>query len=67
NTSADASYQTPAYTTHNAEVGYNLSYWKNFKMSFSLKVDNILNAYYESTQYYPMPLRMFWGRIVFTI
>ncbi|MGL5228885.1 MAG: TonB-dependent receptor plug domain-containing protein [Bacteroidales bacterium] len=67
NTSADASYQTPAYTTHNAEVGYNLSYRKKVKMSFSLKVDNIFNAYYESTQYYPMPLRMFWGRVVLTI
>lgn len=66
-TSADESYQTNAYTIHNAEVGYNLQLHKNQRLSFSLRVDNLFNAYYESTQYYPMPLRMFWGRIVFSI
>lgn len=66
-TSADESYQTNAYTIHNVEVGYNLQLHKNQRLSFSLRVDNLFNAYYESTQYYPMPLRMFWGRIVFSI
>lgn len=65
-TSADQSYQTPAYTTHNAEAGYNLNLSKGLGLSFSLKVDNIFDAYYESTQFYPMPLRMFWGRVIFT-
>lgn len=66
-TSADESYQTNAYTIHNAEIGYNLQLHKKQRLSFSLRVDNLFNAYYESTQYYPMPLRMFWGRIVFSI
>lgn len=66
-TSADESYQTNAYTIHNAEAGYNLHLRNKQKLSFSLRVDNLFNAYYESTQYYPMPLRMFWGRIIFSI
>ncbi|MGL5619644.1 MAG: TonB-dependent receptor, partial [Tannerellaceae bacterium] len=66
-TSADESYQTNAYTIHNAEAGYNLNLRNKQKLSFSLRVDNLFNAYYESTQYYPMPLRMFWGRIIFSI
>jgi len=63
-TSADESYQTNAYTTHNAEIGYNLKLPRGIKLNFSLRMDNIFNAYYESTQYYPMPLRMLWGRTV---
>lgn len=66
-TSADQSYQTPAYTTHNTEVGYNLKFKKGIALSFSVKAENIFDAYYESTQYYPMPLRMFWGRLVLTV
>lgn len=66
-TSADQSYQTPPYTTHNAEVGYNLKLKKGPAITFSVKADNIFDAYYESTQYYPMPLRMFWGRIILTL
>jgi iron complex outermembrane receptor protein len=62
---ADESYQTNAYTTHNIEVGYNLKLKRHKQLTFSLKVDNLFNAYYESTQYYPMPLRMFWGKLVF--
>ena len=64
-TSADESYQTVAYTTHNAEVGYKLKFKSGFNVDLSLKADNIFDAYYESTQYYPMPLRMFWSRIIF--
>ncbi|MGL5957172.1 MAG: TonB-dependent receptor plug domain-containing protein [Phocaeicola sp.] len=62
-TSADESYETNAFTVHNAEVGYNLSLPKEKKMSFSVRADNLWDAYYESTEYYPMPLRMIWGRI----
>ncbi|MGL4518688.1 MAG: TonB-dependent receptor plug domain-containing protein [Phocaeicola sp.] len=64
-TTADESYQTNAFTVHNAEAGYNLSLPKGKKMSFSLRGDNLFDAYYESTQYYPMPLRMLWGRVMF--
>ena len=64
-TSADESYQTEAYTLHNLEAGYKLKLKGNMALDLSLKVDNIFNAYHESTQYYPMPLRMFWGRVVY--
>lgn len=64
-TSADESYETNAFTVHNAEAGYNLYLPKGKKMSFSLRADNLFDAYYESTQYYPMPLRMLWGRVMF--
>lgn len=62
-TSADESYETNAFTVHNAEAGYNLHLPKGKKMSFSVRADNLFDAYYESTQYYPMPLRMLWGRL----
>ena len=62
-TSADKSYYTNAYTIHNAESGYKLKFRNNYSIDFILKADNIFNAYYESTQYYPMPLRMFRGSI----
>lgn len=65
-TSADESYQTPAYTLHNAEAGYRLKLHNGMRLDFSLKADNLFNVYYESTQYYPMPLRMFWGRIIYS-
>ena len=64
-TTADESYQTNKYTTHNIEVGYNLKLKEHKMLTFTFKVDNMFNAYYESTQYYPMPLRMFWGKLVF--
>jgi len=34
--------------------------WKlgnGMQLTSQVRVDNILNTYYESTQYYPMPLR----------
>ena len=65
-TSADEAYQTEAYTLHNAEAGYRLKLKGEMNLDFTLKVDNIFNAYHESTQYYPMPLRMFWGRVIYS-
>ncbi len=65
-TSADEAYQTEAYMLHNAEAGYKWTMKNGVSMDFTLKVDNIFNAYHESTQYYPMPLRMFWGRIIYS-
>ena len=64
--SSGEEYQTNAYTTHNAEVGYRFKGDGKCGLNLSLKVDNIFDAYYESTQYYPMPLRMFWFRAIFT-
>ncbi len=56
-TSADESYSTKAYTTHDVELKCELVK-KGFKIAPKLRIDNIFNAYYESTQYYPMPLRV---------
>lgn len=56
-TSADEEYHTNAYYQLNAEIGCMLSL-KSHQLKLSCKLDNILNSYYESTQYYPMPLRM---------
>ena len=58
-TSADEEYYTNAYTLHNVEVGGNIKLANDHKLRLSFKVENLFNAYYESTQYYPMPLRMF--------
>lgn len=65
-TSADEAYSTNAYTTHDAEASYKLKLGKKSNMKFSLRVDNITDAYYESTQYYPMPLRGYYGSVTLT-
>ncbi len=62
-TSADESYSTNAYIIHNVETGYNFRFKDHRKISLSIKAENLFNAYYESTQYYPMPLRMIWCRL----
>ncbi len=62
-TSDDESYFTNPYYLHNVEVGYKFKLL-NHKLSLSFKVENIFNSYYESTEYYPMPLRMFWSRLI---
>lgn len=65
-TSADESYQTNAYTLHNFELGYRTKRIKEkYQLALSAKLENAFNAYYESTQYYPMPLRMLWCRLTF--
>ena len=66
-TSADESYETNAYTIHHIEIGYDFKLSNTVKSSLSLKVENLFDTYYESTQYYPMPFRMFFGRLSFTI
>lgn len=58
-TSADESYFTNAYTIHNVQMQYLLKYKSDKKLKCSLRIDNLFNSYYESTQYYPMPLRSF--------
>ena len=65
-TSADETYSTNAYTIHNAELGYDIRVRQRYKLTPRIRVDNLFNAYYESTQYYPMPLRSILGSITFT-
>ncbi|MGL6022584.1 MAG: TonB-dependent receptor plug domain-containing protein [Chitinophagaceae bacterium] len=59
-TSTDNDYFTPNYLIHNAYIGYNFPIKKQI-LSLKFRIENIFNTYYESTQYYPMPLRTMYG------
>jgi len=63
-TMADESYKTNDYTIHNATLGYKLSLHK-INITPQIRVENLFDVYYESTQYYPMPLRNFLASIMF--
>lgn len=63
-TTEDESYSTNAYTIHNAEVGYQWKLSRKCSITPKVSVNNLFNAYYESTQYYPMPLRSFLGSVM---
>ncbi|MEN6617928.1 MAG: TonB-dependent receptor plug domain-containing protein [Rikenellaceae bacterium] len=65
-TSADESYSTVAYTIHDTGVSYDFFINHRYKATPKLSVNNLFDAYYESTQYYPMPLRNISGSIIFT-
>ncbi len=64
-TTADQEYYTNAYLINNAEVGYKFSFANAHNLKLSLRADNFFNAYYESSQYFPMPLRMFRLQLVY--
>lgn len=66
-TTSDNSRSTAAYTINDFEIGYNLTINKRIKMPIKLKASNLFNTYWESTQYYPMPLRSFMLNIGITI
>lgn len=53
----DQSYSTAPYTVHNLLIGYSRELRNGLKLTPQLRIDNLFDAYYESTQYYPMPLR----------
>ena len=61
---ADESYKTNAYTIHNITIGYKLSLHK-IKITPQIRIENLFDAYYESTQYYPMPLRNCLASVMF--
>ena len=63
-TMADESYKTNAYTIHNITIGYKLSLHK-IKITPQIRIENLFDAYYESTQYYPMPLRNCLASVMF--
>lgn len=54
-TTADESYHTNDYTLHNTSLSYHLLIGKRYEATAQLQVDNLFDAYYESTQYYPCP------------
>lgn len=49
----DHSFSTTDYATHDIEAGCRMNGW----LSFRARINNLLDTYYESTQYFPMPLR----------
>lgn len=55
----DQSYSTDPYTVHNLLFGYAFAFKNGMKLTPQLRVDNVTDTYYESTQYYPMLLRNF--------
>ena len=66
-TTSDEEYYTNAYLINNAEVGYKFNFANSHNLKLSLKADNLFNAYYESTQYFPMPLRMFRLQMIYVL
>ncbi len=65
-TSADESYSTTAYTIHDVELKKEISISRKCGLTPKLRINNLFDAYYESTQYYPMPLRNISGSLMLT-
>ena len=53
----DESYATDPYSVHNLLLGYRYSFRNGTSLTPQMRIDNLFDTYYESTQYYPMPLR----------
>ncbi len=51
----DHSYSTTQYTVHDIEARYKV----NNYLLLRGRINNLFDTYYESTQYFPMPLRSF--------
>ena len=56
-TTTDEEYATDPYDVHNVAAGYSHTFRNGMKLTPQVRVDNLFDSYYESTQYYPMPLR----------
>lgn len=56
-TTTDESYATDPYSVHNLLLGYQYTFRGGTRLTPQIRVDNLFDTYYESTQYYPMPLR----------
>lgn len=54
-TTTDHSYSTEAYAVHDVEAGMRINRW----LKVRTRVNNLWDTYYESTQYFPMPLRSY--------
>lgn len=59
----DQSYFTYPYNVCNLLIGFNGTWGKRVMVVPQLRIDNLFNTYYESTQYYPMPLRTVLGSL----
>ncbi|MDN4754497.1 TonB-dependent receptor plug domain-containing protein [Porphyromonadaceae bacterium W3.11] len=59
----DQSYFTYPYNVCNLQLGYTFALG-DVLLSPQIRVDNLFNTYYESTQYYPMPRRNLLSSII---
>ena len=59
----DHSYSTTAYDVHDVETGVTINHW----LKLRARIDNLWDTYYESTQYFPMPLRSYAMALVVNI
>lgn len=60
----DQSYFTYPYNVCNLQAGYTIALGNKVILSPQVRVDNLFNTYYESTQYYPMPRRNILGSLI---
>jgi len=51
----DHTYSTTQYTVHDVEAHYRV----NRFLTIRCRINNLMDNYYESTQYFPMPLRSY--------
>ncbi len=65
-TTTDQSYFTEDYKLHSASLEYGVKIAKQ-NLIIRLTVDNLFDTYWESTQYYPQPLRTFNLKAIFRI
>lgn len=63
----DQSYFTYPYNVTQLALGYTWVLRGGITLSPQLRVDNLFNTYYESTQYYPMPRRNLLASILITL
>lgn len=63
----DQSYFTYPYNVTRLSLGYTLALPRGITLSPQLRVDNLFNTYYESTQYYPMPRRNLLASLLITL
>lgn len=56
-TSTDQNYSTPSYLIHDTEISYNIRFKKGKNLNLKVRIDNLFDEYYESTENYPLSLR----------
>ncbi len=58
-TTPDNSYSTEGYIINDVELNYKIKTKGRFEVTPRLRVNNLFDEYYESVDYYPMPLRSY--------
>ncbi len=65
-TTTDQSYSTNDYNLHSASIEWSTPIC-NHNLTLRFSVDNLFDTYWESTQYYPQPLRTFNIKAIFKL